>query len=71
MTVMSFSKPVSQSYSEKRFTQLLADADHNATRDWDRNFITDMQSRFKTYGMGMHISTLQKHHLERIAKTEE
>lgn len=65
------SRPASERYSQKRLEKLLADAEFNAARDWDRNFITDMQSRYKTYGMGMHLSTLQRHHLERIAAIEE
>lgn len=71
MAGLVLSKPASQCYSEKKLKQLLADADTNAARDWDRNFITDMQSRYKSYGMGMHLSTLQRHHLERIASQVE
>lgn len=70
MVVTSYSKPASQHYTEAKLKQLLADAELNASRDWDSNFISDMLSRFKTYGMGMHISTLQKHHLERIANLD-
>ncbi len=61
------SRPASERYSQKRLEKLLADAELNAARDWDRNFINDMQGRYKTFGMGMHITTLQHHHLERIA----
>lgn len=71
MAGLVLSKPASQCYSEKKLKQLLADADTNAVQEWDRNFITDMQSRYKSYGMGMHLSTLQRHHLERIANQEE
>jgi len=61
------SRPASERYSQKRLEKLLADAELNASRDWDCKFITDMQSRYKTFGMGMHITTLQQHQLERIA----
>lgn len=64
---MQLSKPASQVYTAERLQTLLKSADGNAASGWDRNFISDMISRFKTYGMGMHISTLQRHHLERIA----
>lgn len=65
------SKPVSQCYTLERFESLLSDAEVNASSDWDRSFTADLQSRFKTYGAGMHISTLQRHHLERIANQVE
>ena len=65
------SQPASERYSQKRLEKLLADAELNASRDWDCKFITDMQGRYKTFGMGMHITTLQKFHLERIASAEE
>ncbi len=65
------SRPASERYSQKRLEKLLADAELNASRDWDCKFITDMQGRYKTFGMGMHITTLQKFHLERIANAEE
>ncbi len=64
---IQLNKPASQIYSEKRLRALLQQADENATKDWDRNFVNDMADRFKTYGMGMYISNLQRHHLERIA----
>ncbi|OVE45699.1 hypothetical protein CBW21_22140 [Chromobacterium violaceum] len=51
--------------------ELLADAETNATSAWDRDFIDAMQARLKQYGMGMHISILQRHHLERIANQEK
>lgn len=63
----TMSRPASEVYSDKQLKHLLAMAEMHAVKDWDRNFITDMLSRFKHYGMGMHISALQKHHLERVA----
>jgi len=64
----ALSKPVSQVYTEARLRELLSNAEANAAADWDCTFVSDMASRFKHYGMSMHISTLQRHHLERIAK---
>ncbi|ACO74777.1 hypothetical protein LHK_01793 [Laribacter hongkongensis HLHK9] len=62
-------KRVDQMFSEPRFRQLLTDADTNAKADWDRTFVDDLTDRFSHYGMGMYLSPLQRHHLERIAET--
>ncbi|WP_210425997.1 hypothetical protein [Chromobacterium violaceum] len=64
-------RPASSLYTPDRLRELLADAETNARSDWDRDFINTMQARLKQYGMGMHISTLQRHHLERIANQEK
>jgi hypothetical protein len=63
----SLNRPASCLYTVERLSSLLNDAETKAESDWDRSFIQSMQSRFNKYGMGMHISTLQRHHLERIA----
>lgn len=67
----TLSRPASEVYSEKQLKHLLAMAGMHAVKDWDRDFIRDMQDRYKQYGIGMFISTLQRHHLERIAGQEE
>lgn len=67
----SLSKPVSLIYTAERFKSLLDDAANNASSDWDRTFVDDMVTRYHIYGSGMHISALQRHHLERIATNLE
>ena len=62
-------RPASSIYTPDRLKELLSDAETNASSDWDRNFIDSMQERLRLYGMGMHISALQRHHLERIASS--
>lgn len=64
-------RPASSLYTPDRLRDLLSDAETNARNgsDWDRDFIETMQARLKQYGMGMHISSLQRHHLERIASS--
>ncbi|KMN29625.1 hypothetical protein ACUXVY_18855 [Chromobacterium haemolyticum] len=62
-------RPASSLYTPDRLRDLLSDAETNASSDWDRDFIETMQARLKQYGMGMHISSLQRHHLERIASS--
>jgi hypothetical protein len=61
------SKPASECYTQERLRALLHDAESKAAPGWDTEFITDLSGRFKTYGMGVLLSTLQRHHLERIA----
>ncbi|NHR05754.1 hypothetical protein HA052_11135 [Chromobacterium haemolyticum] len=62
-------RPASSLYTPDRLRDLLSDAETNAHSDWDRDFIETMHARLKQYGMGMHISSLQRHHLERIASS--
>ncbi|TDR82170.1 hypothetical protein [Paludibacterium purpuratum] len=68
---ITLSKPVSLCYEPQKFRSLLADAFNNASSDWDRTFIGDMIDRHKSYGDNMHLSALQRHHLERIANNLE
>lgn len=65
------SKPVSMQYTKERFESLLKDAEANASCDWDRSFVNDIADRYKIFGSGMYLSTLQRHHLERIATNLE
>lgn len=65
------SKPVSACYTHEKFQSLLSAADMNAAAGWDREFVDGLIDRSKTYGSSMHISTLQRHHLERIATNLE
>lgn len=55
------SKPVSMQYKKERFESLLRDAEANASSDWDRSFVNDMTDRYKIFGSGMYLSTLQRY----------
>ena len=65
----SLNKRADQVFAEDKFKTLLDDADSNASTDWDRTFVDDLKARFKQYGMGLYLSSLQRFHLERIAET--
>jgi len=60
-------RPVSQIYTPERLRTLLSNAEINAAPGWDSDFVSDLNDRFKTYGMDMLLSGLQRLHLERIA----
>jgi len=49
------------------FDELLADAENNATSDWDMNFVDDLRNRYDKYGKRMYLSERQLEILERIA----
>ena len=49
------------------FDELLADAENNATSDWDMNFVDDLRNRYDKYGERMYLSERQLEILERIA----
>jgi len=47
--------------------ELLGLAAKNASGDWEENFVTDLETRFETYGERTHLSPKQLAILERIA----
>lgn len=49
------------------FDELLADAENNATSDWDMNFVDDLRNRYDKYGERMYLSERQLEILRRIA----
>ena len=49
------------------FDELLADAENNATSDWDMNFVDDLRNRYDKYGERMYLSERKLEILERIA----
>lgn len=54
-------------YDELEFTELLDEAENNASGSWEKNFISDMRDKFDEYGTGMFISDKQDGILQRIA----
>ena len=49
------------------FDSLLADANMNASTDWEEGFVSDILDRYSEYADTMFISTKQIEILERIA----
>lgn len=49
------------------FERLLNDAESEARRGWDEDFVIEMKEKFEEYGAGMFLSERQLEQLERIA----
>lgn len=54
-------------YDEREFTDLLDEAEDNASGSWEKTFVSDMRDKFEEYGIGMFISDKQDEILQRIA----
>jgi len=64
------SDTVQDHYPGDDFESLLIDAEANAANDWEETFVSDLKTRWQTYGKRMFISQAQRSNLERIANDE-
>lgn len=55
-------------FDQKEWEGLLSDAELNASRDWDINFIADVRDKYDEFGGDMFLSAKQLEHVERIAE---
>ncbi len=55
-------------YTEAEFREILDAAAMNANRDWDVNFIDDLQAKFDVHGLQTYLSEAQNRQLKRIAE---
>ena len=54
-------------YEYGEFEDLLEQAELNASKNWDINFVSDISDKFSQFGEDMYISDSQITQLERIA----
>jgi hypothetical protein len=64
------SQRVCDLYDDRDFEDLLNDAKNSASGSWEDNFISDLESKYETYGSDMFLSDLQNDHLARIASKD-
>lgn len=50
------------------FTELLAEAEAQASTDWEQTFVADINEKFEKHGEYMYFSEKQRETLEKIAK---
>jgi len=61
---------VKDKYDEIEFQDLLDAAQENASGNWEKTFVSDMQDKFEEFGTGMFLSDKQDDILNRIANGE-
>lgn len=61
---------VKDNYDEREFQDLLDSAEENASGNWEKTFVSDLQDKFEEFGTGMFLSEKQEDILNRIANGE-
>lgn len=61
---------VKDNYDEREFQDLLDAAEENASGNWEKTFVSDLQDKFEEFGTGMFLSEKQEDILNRIANGE-
>lgn len=61
---------VKDNYDEREFQDLLDSAEENASGNWEKTFVSDLQDKFEEFGIGMFLSGKQEDILNRIANGE-
>lgn len=70
-TAMNFYRDMDEQDAMQAFETLLDDAEQAAINPAEMSFVSDMTSRFQTYGLRALVSEKQFQWLERIAGYEE